>query len=183
MLESLGCYYLRHVKNCWLVQANWKASDTWPKRKSAHRLEAVFQEMRARLDGDGNDVLKDTKDAGQLLRQAEIDILGLDFNGDVHAVEVAFHEAGLNYPGPGGTRQSPQENAENLSHARGVRRVRRRRVCSQWWAEHHLHNSRSLLARLKQLRIAVADSPDTDALDRLVVRVSAYIDRNSSDGQ
>ena len=104
MLEPLGCSYLRHVKNCWLVQANWKASATWPKRKSARRLEAVFQEMRARLDGGANDVLTDTKDAGQFLRQAEIDILGLDFNGDVHAVEVAFHEAGLNYPGPGGTR-------------------------------------------------------------------------------
>ena len=104
MLESLGCSYLRHVKNCWLVQTNWKASATWPKRESADRLEAMFQDMRARFDGDANDVLKDTKDAAQFLRQAEIDILGVDFKGDVHAVEVAFHEAGLNYTGPGGTR-------------------------------------------------------------------------------
>ena len=33
----------------------------------------------------------------QLLKQAEIDILGVDFNGDVHVLEVAFHQAGLNY--------------------------------------------------------------------------------------
>ena len=64
----------------------------------------MFHDMRSRLDGDANDVLKDTKDAAQFLRQAEIDILGVDFNGDVHAVEVAFHEAGLNYRGQGGTR-------------------------------------------------------------------------------
>ena len=26
--ESLACSYLRHVKHCWLVQANWKARPT-----------------------------------------------------------------------------------------------------------------------------------------------------------
>ena len=30
--ESLACSYLRHVKRCWIVQANWKASDDWEQR-------------------------------------------------------------------------------------------------------------------------------------------------------
>lgn len=104
MLESLGCSYLRHVKGCWIVQPNWKASDTWPKVKSTDRLHGLFQDMKARFDGNGNDVFKGTKNVEQLLKQAEIDAIGLDFSGDIHALEVAFHEAGLNYVGQGGTR-------------------------------------------------------------------------------
>ena len=104
MLESLGCSYLRHVRKCWIVQANWKASDTWPKRKSTDQLDVLFQDMKIRFDGDANEVFKGTKNVEQFLKQAEIDILGVDFNGDVHALEVAFHEAGLNYVGQGGTR-------------------------------------------------------------------------------
>lgn len=104
MLESLGCSYLRHVKKCWIVQANWKATDAWSKRKSTDQLDALFLDMKARFDGDGNEVFKGTKSVGQFLKQAEVDILGMDFNGDVHALEVAFHEAGLNYVGTGGTR-------------------------------------------------------------------------------
>ena len=104
MLESLGCSYLRHVKRCWIVQANWKASDTWTKRKPSDQLEVLYQDMRTRFEGEANEVFKETKDVDQFLKQAEIDILGVDFNGDVHALEVAFHEAGLNYTGRGGTR-------------------------------------------------------------------------------
>ena len=96
--ESLGYSYLRHVKRCWLVQANWKASEHWAKRMSDNALEQLFQEMRRRFDHDGS-VFKGTKDSGQFLRQAEIDVVGVDQDGGVHAMEVAFHEAGLNYLG------------------------------------------------------------------------------------
>ena len=104
MLESLGCSYLRHVQKCWIVQPNWKASDAWPKPESTDRQHGLFQDMKARFDGDRNDVFKGTKSVEQLLKQAEIDVLGLDFCGGIHALEVAFHEAGLNYVGHGGTR-------------------------------------------------------------------------------
>ena len=33
MLEPLDCSYLRHVRKCWIVQANWKAAGTWSKRE------------------------------------------------------------------------------------------------------------------------------------------------------
>ena len=104
MLESLGCSYLRHVKKCWIVQDNWKASDAWSRQMSTDQLDSLFQDMKARFDGDTNEVFKGTKGADQFLKQAEVDILGIDFNGGVHALEVAFHEAGLNYVGTGGTR-------------------------------------------------------------------------------
>ncbi len=92
--ESLVYSYLRHVERCWLVQANWRASEHWDRRLTDGELEALFQEMKRRFD---RDVFKQTKNAAQLLKQGEVDVVGVDLQGGVHAVEIAFHEAGLNY--------------------------------------------------------------------------------------
>lgn len=96
--ESLGYSYLRHVKRCWLVQTNWKVSEHWPRYKSDAELETMFRRMKQEFDEDGK-VFKETKNAGQFLKQGEIDLVGIDLQGDVHALEVAFHESGLNYGG------------------------------------------------------------------------------------
>ena len=96
--ESLGYSYLRHVKRCWLVQTNWKVSEHWPRYKSEAELETMFRRMKQEFDEDGK-VFKETKNAGQFLKQGEIDLVGIDLQGDVHALEVAFHESGLNYGG------------------------------------------------------------------------------------
>ena len=96
--ESLGYSYLRHVKRCWLVQANWKVSDHWDKHKTDAELETMFLAMKQKFDRDGN-VFKKTRDAAQFLSQGEIDVVGVDQKGGIHAMEVAFHEAGLNYGG------------------------------------------------------------------------------------
>ncbi len=96
--ESLGYSYLRHVKQCWLVQTNWKAPEHWEKAQADGVLENEFQNMRHRFDPDGT-VFKKTTDSSQFLKQAEIDVVGVDQDGGVHAMEVAFHEAGLNYGG------------------------------------------------------------------------------------
>ena len=94
--ESLGYSYLRHVKGCWLVQANWKASEHWTREKTDADLEAMFDAVKSRFDQDGR-VFKQTGDATQLLKQGEIDVVGVDQYGGIHAMEVAFHESGLNY--------------------------------------------------------------------------------------
>ena len=96
--ESLGYSYLRHVKQCWLVQVNWKASGHWPIRLAVNELDAMFADMKARFDPDGS-VFRGTANAAQFLRQAEIDVVGVDWEGRVHALDIAFHEAGLNYGG------------------------------------------------------------------------------------
>ena len=96
--ESLGYSYLRHVKQCWLVQANWKVSEHWIRLQTDAALDEMFLVMKERFDPDGT-VFKGTKDANQFLKQAEIDVVGVDQSGGVHAMEVAFHEAGLNYGG------------------------------------------------------------------------------------
>ena len=94
--ESLACSYLRHVERCWLAQANWKVSEHWERSLPDAELEALFLEMKRRFDRGGA-VFKKTKDAAQFLKQGEIDAVGVDRQGGVHAMEIAFHEAGLNY--------------------------------------------------------------------------------------
>ena len=96
--ESLGYSYLRHVKQCWLVQANWKVSEHWVRLQTGEILDEMFSVMKESFDPDGS-VFKGTKDANQLLKQAEIDVVGVDQSGGIHAMETAFHEAGLNYGG------------------------------------------------------------------------------------
>lgn len=96
--ESLCYSYLRHVKRCWLVQANWKTSEHWDKKKSDSDLQSLFESMRQQFDPDGS-VFKKIKGAGMLLKQGEIDVVGVDQDGNVHAMDVAFHEAGLKYSG------------------------------------------------------------------------------------
>lgn len=54
--------------------------------------------MQEKFGQDGL-VFKGTRNAAQFLRQAEIDVLGIDQSGAIHAMDVAFHEAGLNYVG------------------------------------------------------------------------------------
>ena len=98
MLESLGYSYLRHVKQCWLVQANWKVSKHWTQIMDDVELEEMFLAMKQRFDPEGK-VFKQTKNASQFLQQGEIDVLGVDQEGDIYALETAFHEAGLNYLG------------------------------------------------------------------------------------
>ena len=103
MGESLAFSFLRHVKQCWLVQTNWKASEHWSRILPDDELESRFTWMRERFDADGT-VFKGVRNVDQFLRQAEIDVLGVGQNGSVHALDVAFHEAGLNYGGDQGTR-------------------------------------------------------------------------------
>ncbi len=101
--ESLGYSYLRHVKQCWLVQTNWKVSEHWSKGRTDEALEVTFLALKEKFGPDG-DVFKGTKSCGQFLKQGEIDVIGVDQDGSIHAMEVAFHEAGLNYGGETDTR-------------------------------------------------------------------------------
>lgn len=97
MMESLGYSFLRHVQGCWIVQTNWK----WPRaafnsaeEETTNCLQRQFEKMKKDF---GADVFKGTRDVEQLLTQAELDALGMTRNGEVHALEAAFHEDGLFY--------------------------------------------------------------------------------------
>jgi len=98
--ENLMRSWLRHVKGCQLAELNWKPSSEWPKHQD-------FQELmdRARsffVDNLGVEIFKQTTGAFQLLKQAEMDVLGMRLSSSgcidtIYGVDVAYHEAGLNY--------------------------------------------------------------------------------------
>ena len=95
MGESLLQSYLKHVKNCLISQTNWKTSSNWNIDSSCRdKLEYIYNKIRT--NNQFSDVFK-KNELDQILKQAEIDVLGINNANTVFMVEVAFHEGGLNY--------------------------------------------------------------------------------------
>ena len=102
MGESLFYSWLRHVKECQIVQTNWKISPKW-ELKFADELEKIISRTdKFFFDKYGYKIYKRNTSLKQLLQQAECDALGIcvsDGVSEIYAVDVAFHESGLNYGG------------------------------------------------------------------------------------
>jgi hypothetical protein len=99
MGESLFYSWLRHVKECQVVQMNWKASPSWQLQNEEALLRLMETTDRHFQDKYSYALFKNNS-LTQLLTQAEIDILGLcvsDGAFEAYAIDVAFHESGLNY--------------------------------------------------------------------------------------
>lgn len=99
MGESLFYSWLRHVKACQIVQTNWKPSPTWPMQRW-DALEAFMHATGEHFQNKYGYTIYKTKALSQLITQAEVDALGISLLPDgfsVYAVDVAFHEGGLNY--------------------------------------------------------------------------------------
>lgn len=100
MGESLFYSWLRHVKACQVVQTNWKVSPQW-ELHNEEKLVQLMATVDAHFSGKyGYRVFKGNSSLGQLLQQGECDALGIhteDGKNLTFAIDVAFHEAGLNY--------------------------------------------------------------------------------------
>ena len=99
MGESLIYSWLRHEKLCQLVQTNWKVSPFW-ELENRQDVEALFVICRNYfLEKHSFDISKGCS-LEQFLKQAEIDGIGIVYSTEVqyiYAVDVAYHEGGLNY--------------------------------------------------------------------------------------
>lgn len=100
MGESLFYSWLRHVKECQIVQTNWKVSSQWQlsEADSLEKMMALVDKHYAEKYGYA--IFKQNTSLSQLLQQGECDVLGISIQPDetaYYAVDVAFHEAGLNY--------------------------------------------------------------------------------------
>lgn len=100
--ESLMLSWLRHAKNCQVVQMNWKPSINSWELYNENALEYIMNETMKHFSGKfGLDVFKKNSSYSQLIQQGEIDVLGIEINKDgvqnLYAIDVAFHESGLNY--------------------------------------------------------------------------------------
>lgn len=98
--ESLLLSWLRHIKECQIVQTNWKASSKWELKNREVLEELMHRSSNLFKSKFGYDLFKKNSGIEQVLRQAEIDVMGISMEeGSQHlyAIDVAFHEAGLNY--------------------------------------------------------------------------------------
>lgn len=101
MGESLIYSWLRHEKLCQLVQTNWKVSPFW-ELGNRQEIEDFFVICRNYfLEKHSFDISKGCS-LEQFLKQAEIDGIGIAYSTEapyIYAVDVAYHEGGLNYGG------------------------------------------------------------------------------------
>lgn len=91
--ESLMLSWLKHTKECKVTQLNWKPSNNWKKFN-----EKEVNDLLDKLE-DKFHVFKKSK-LNQLIKQAEIDVLGLSIEGDkicYYAIDIAYHINGLRY--------------------------------------------------------------------------------------
>ena len=94
MGESLVLSWLRHIEKCQLVQLNWKVSNCWEGYNS-EEVKTLYENIKIHFP-----VFKNNSNLEQLIKQAELDALGVSFNNnncEYHAVDIAYHENGLNY--------------------------------------------------------------------------------------
>lgn len=91
MAESLLRSWLRHVRGCEFAELNWKPSPEWlPKAVANENLFNTAFESWPEAFGKNS--------YEQLLRQAEVDVLGLSLHDSrLYFMDVAFHLGGLNY--------------------------------------------------------------------------------------
>lgn len=90
--ESLILSYLKHVKKCVFYQTNWKISSNW-ETFNDEKVQSIYDKIISNLSFD---VFKKSQ-LNQLLKQSEIDVIGMDSGNTIYAIDIAFHEAGLNY--------------------------------------------------------------------------------------
>lgn len=104
MGESLFYSWLRHVKECQIVQTNWKVSSQWDMDHESEIKDLIEKVDTHFSENYDYHIFKKNSSMSQIIQQGECDVVGVAFNGDeknFYAVDVAFHEAGLNY----GTRE------------------------------------------------------------------------------
>lgn len=105
MGESLIYSWLRHVKECQIVQTNWKSSPMWEFNHETE-IESMLSELDSYFSTQyGYNVFKKSVSLSQIMQQGECDVLGInlvnnnsnEINYNYYAVEVAYHHEGLQY--------------------------------------------------------------------------------------
>lgn len=99
MGESLLYSWLRHAKECQIVQTNWKVSPQW-ELKNEKEIHNVMKQTSSYFEEKYGYSIYKNNSLEQLLKQAEVDVLGISMDSQRHkiyAIDVAFHEGGLNY--------------------------------------------------------------------------------------
>lgn len=98
--ESLIYSWLKHIKECQLVQTNWKCSPNW-ELQNYDEIETVMKLTDEYFTSKYSlSIYKETNTIEQLIKQAEIDAIGILYSNQkisLYCVDIAFHENGLSY--------------------------------------------------------------------------------------
>lgn len=104
--ESLVSSWLKHVNGCQIVQENWKISSLWETSIEPRVIEKMFNSLKKSFKEDELTFISKNQKSTQMIKQGEVDCLGIKMilNDDrvlivdsIYAVDIAFHEGGLNY--------------------------------------------------------------------------------------
>lgn len=94
--ELLIYSHLKHNEGCRIVQTNWKTSGNWIVTDyDKERAKLLFEKIKK---APSFSVIFKNNSFEQLIKQAEIDVLGINTTeSSIYGIDVAFHAAGLNY--------------------------------------------------------------------------------------
>ena len=157
--ESLTSSYLNHVIGCRVIQTNWKLSGNWVVTDHEKSRAKLFYQKIIK-SGYFDEIFKGSS-FEQLLKQAEIDVLGINTTElTVYGVDVAFHGAGLNYG-------SKEETAERI-----LKKIFRTLFVMQTYFEQYNH--------FHSLFITPKTNPSTlKLIDDLLQKANELIDDDS----
>ncbi|WP_321347083.1 hypothetical protein [uncultured Draconibacterium sp.] len=125
--ESLLLSWLRHAKSCQLVQTNWKPSVSSWKFENEENIQNFMDDSKQFFIDRHNLQIYKANSLEQLIQQAEIDVLGISYaEGEqkFYAIDVAFHEAGLNY------------GSKEITTARVIKKCLRTAMCINGYFGH-----------------------------------------------
>jgi hypothetical protein len=92
--ESLMLSYLKHVKECTFYQNNWKVSSNWNySAETFDKVQYIYNKIIKH--SEFSDIFK--SELNQLIKQSEVDVIGFNSDNIIYTVDIAFHEAGLQY--------------------------------------------------------------------------------------
>ncbi|HCQ5448074.1 TPA: hypothetical protein OLX47_003726, partial [Clostridioides difficile] len=79
MGESLLYSWLRHVKECQIVQTNWKVSSKWD-LKNADKILEIMEKTKQYFEQKYGYPIYKNNSLEQLIMQAEVDVLGISID-------------------------------------------------------------------------------------------------------
>lgn len=105
--ESLVNSYLRHIKDCHIVQQNWKPSGNWFVEDEWLKM-ATAEFDRIQRHKAFTEIFKTGFE--HTIRQTELDALGLGPDNTIYAANVIFHDFGINFGSKTDTRNRVIKN-------------------------------------------------------------------------
>jgi hypothetical protein len=99
MGESLASSWLKYIRNCKIVEVNWKPSPFWVE-KNVDDCIVLYNSISELLMKNDIDI-RNNRDYFDFMNQTECDVVGVNIDDSTKPkyflIDIAFHQNGLNY--------------------------------------------------------------------------------------